>query len=327
MQPTPSIKELETGIRNGDRTMLGRAITLVESTKPEHQAQAQALINNIAPFTGNAIRVGITGVPGAGKSTFIDAFGMHLIELGRKPAILAIDPSSKLTKGSILGDKTRMQRLSIAPEAFIRPSPSAGALGGVAGKTRETVLICEAAGFDTIIIETVGVGQSETQVSEMVDFFLLLMLAGAGDELQGMKRGIMEMADALVINKADGNNVAAAKRAAGDYKNALHLFPPSNSSWLPKVTTCSSLTGEGVADIWQTISQYAAQMQGNGYWQQKRKQQELFWFQEHLNQLLKERLFRNNQYHTQLQKLEGQVANGTVNAFVAAWQFVDGLAK
>jgi len=327
MQPTPSIKELETGIRNGDRTMLGRAITLVESTKPEHQAQAQALINNIAPFTGNAIRVGITGVPGAGKSTFIDAFGMQLIELGRKPAILAIDPSSKLSKGSILGDKTRMQRLSIAPEAFIRPSPSAGALGGVAGKTRETVLICEAAGFDTIIIETVGVGQSETQVSEMVDFFLLLMLSGAGDELQGMKRGIMEMADALVINKADGNNVAAAKRAAGDYKNALHLFPPSNSSWLPKVTTCSSLTGEGVADIWQTISQYAAQMQGNGYWQQKRKQQELFWFQEHLNQLLKERLFRNNQYHTQLQKLEGQVANGTVNAFVAAWQFVDGLAK
>lgn len=327
MQPTPSIKELETGIRNGDRTMLGRAITLVESTKPEHQALAQALIQNISPFTGNAVRVGITGVPGAGKSTFIDAFGMHLIGLGRKPAILAIDPSSKLTKGSILGDKTRMQRLSVVPEAFIRPSPSAGALGGVAGKTRETILICEAAGFDTVIIETVGVGQSETQVSEMVDFFLLLMLAGAGDELQGMKRGIMEMADALVINKADGDNVAAAKRAAGDYKNALHLFPPSNSSWLPKVTTCSSLTGEGVADIWQTISQYAAQMQGNGYWQQKRKQQELFWFQEHLNQLLKERLFRNNQYHTQLQKLEGQVANGTVNAFVAAWQFVDGLAK
>jgi LAO/AO transport system kinase len=311
----------------GDRTMLGRAITLVESTKPEHQAQAQALIQAIMPFTGNAIRIGITGVPGAGKSTFIDAFGMHLIGLGRKPAILAIDPSSKLTKGSILGDKTRMQRLSIAPEAFIRPSPSAGALGGVAGKTRETVLICEAAGFDTIIIETVGVGQSETQVSEMVDFFLLLMLAGAGDELQGMKRGIMEMADALVINKADGDNIAAAKRAAGDYKNALHLFPPSNSSWIPQVATCSAITGDGVSDIWLTINAYATQMQGNGHWQQKRKHQELFWFQEHLNQLLKERLYRNSQYQMQLQKLEEEVNNGTINAYVAAWQFVDSLTK
>jgi LAO/AO transport system kinase len=327
MQPNPSIKKLETGIRNGDRTMLGRAITLVESTKPEHQAQAQALIQAIMPLTGNATRIGITGVPGAGKSTFIEAFGMHLIGLGRKPAILAIDPSSKLTKGSILGDKTRMQRLSIAPEAFIRPSPSSGALGGVAGKTRETILICEAAGFDTVIIETVGVGQSETQVSEMVDFFLLLMIAGAGDELQGMKRGIMEMADALVINKADGDNIAAAKRAAGDYKNALHLFPPSNSSWIPQVATCSSLTGEGVADIWQTISQYTAQMQGNGHWQQKRKQQELFWFQEHLNQLLKERLYRNRQHQSQLHELEEQVKNGSINAYVAAWQFVDGLAK
>ncbi len=311
----------------GNRTMLGRAITLVESTKPEHQAQAQELIQAILPFTGNAIRIGITGVPGAGKSTFIDAFGMHLISLGCKPAVLAIDPSSKLTKGSILGDKTRMQRLSVAPEAFIRPSPSAGALGGVAGKTRETILICEAAGFDTIIIETVGVGQSETQVSEMVDFFLLLMLAGAGDELQGMKRGIMEMADALVINKADGDNIAAAKRAAGDYKNALHLFPPSNSTWIPQVATCSAITGDGVADIWQTISAYASQMQGNGYWLNKRKQQELFWFQEHLNQLLKERLYRNSQYQMQLQQLEEQVNNGTINAYVGAWRFVDSLTK
>ncbi len=311
----------------GNRTMLGRAITLVESTKPEHQAQAQELIQAILPFTGNAIRIGITGVPGAGKSTFIDAFGMHVISLGCKPAVLAIDPSSKLTKGSILGDKTRMQRLSVAPEAFIRPSPSAGALGGVAGKTRETILICEAAGFDTIIIETVGVGQSETQVSEMVDFFLLLMLAGAGDELQGMKRGIMEMADALVINKADGDNIAAAKRAAGDYKNALHLFPPSNSTWIPQVATCSAITGDGVADIWQTISAYASQMQGNGYWLNKRKQQELFWFQEHLNQLLKERLYHNSQYQMQLQQLEEEVNNGTINAYVGAWRFVDSLTK
>jgi LAO/AO transport system kinase len=327
MQPSSSIDALVKGLRMGNRTMLGRAITLVESTKPEHQAQAQELIQAILPFTGNAIRIGITGVPGAGKSTFIDAFGMHVISLGCKPAVLAIDPSSKLTKGSILGDKTRMQRLSVAPEAFIRPSPSAGALGGVAGKTRETILICEAAGFDTIIIETVGVGQSETQVSEMVDFFLLLMLAGAGDELQGMKRGIMEMADALVINKADGDNIAAAKRAAGDYKNALHLFPPSNSTWIPQVATCSAITGDGVADIWQTISAYASQMQGNGYWLNKRKQQELFWFQEHLNQLLKERLYHNSQYQMQLQQLEEEVNNGTINAYVGAWRFVDSLTK
>lgn len=327
MQPTPTIQQLSAGIRKGDRTMLGRAITLVESTRPEHQAKAQELIQSLLPYTGHAIRVGITGVPGAGKSTFIDAFGMHLIGLGRKPAILAIDPSSKLTKGSILGDKTRMQRLSVAPEAFVRPSPSAGALGGVAGKTRETILICEAAGFDTVIVETVGVGQSETQVSEMVDFFLLLMLAGAGDELQGMKRGIMEMADALVINKADGDNIAAAKRAAAEYKNALHLFPPSNSSWVPKVATCSSITGNGVDDVWQTIENYAQQMQGNGHWLQKRQAQEMFWFQEHLNQLLKERLYRNTEHQAQLKTLEVQVSRGTINAYSAAWQFVDGLAK
>ncbi len=325
MQPKPTIDQLANGVRSGDRTMLGRAITLVESTKPEHQAQAQELIQLLLPHTGKATRIGITGVPGVGKSTFIEAFGMHLISLGRKPAILAIDPSSKLTKGSILGDKTRMQHLSVAPQAFIRPSPSGGALGGVAGKTRESILICEAAGFDTIIIETVGVGQSETQVGEMVDFFLLLMLAGAGDELQGMKRGIMEMADALVINKADGDNITAAKRAAAEYRNALHLFPPSNSTWVPKVTTCSAITSDGIGNVWELINEYAAQMQGNGYWQQKRQQQELYWFEAHLTQLMKERLHHNPQYQQHLKNLEQQITKGTINAYAAAWQLVNTL--
>lgn len=325
MQPKPTIEQLANGVRKGDRTMLGRAITLIESTKPEHAAEAQELIQKLLPHTGNATRIGITGVPGVGKSTFIEALGMHLIQKGHTPAVLAIDPSSRLTKGSILGDKTRMQQLSLAPQAFIRPSPSSGALGGVAGKTRETILICEAAGFDTIIIETVGVGQSETQVSEMVDFFLLLMLAGAGDELQGMKRGIMEMADALVINKADGDNIAAAKRAAAEYKNAMHLFPPSNNTWVPKVTTCSALNHDGVMEVWEMISDFAKQMQGNGHWLQKRKQQELFWFEEHLTQLMKERLHNNQQYQQHLNMLKQQVGQGTLNAYAAAWQLVSTL--
>lgn len=325
MQPKLTIEQLANGVRKGDRTMLGRAITLIESTKPEHAAEAQELIQKLLPHTGNATRIGITGVPGVGKSTFIEALGMHLIDKGHTPAVLAIDPSSRLTKGSILGDKTRMQQLSVAPQAFIRPSPSSGALGGVAGKTRETILICEAAGFDTIIIETVGVGQSETQVSEMVDFFLLLMLAGAGDELQGMKRGIMEMADALVINKADGDNIAAAKRAAAEYKNAMHLFPPSNNTWVPKVTTCSALNHDGVMEVWEMISDFAKQMQGNGHWLQKRKQQELFWFEEHLTQLMKERLHNNQQYQQHLNMLKQQVGQGTLNAYAAAWQLVSTL--
>lgn len=326
MLPKPTIKQLAEGVLSQDRMMLGRAITLVESTKPEHREQAQELIQALLPHTGKATRIGITGVPGVGKSTFIEAFGLHLIKLGHKPAILAIDPSSRLNKGSILGDKTRMQHLSVAPEAFIRPSPSGGALGGVAGKTRETILICEAAGFDTVIIETVGVGQSETQVGEMVDFFLLLMLAGAGDELQGMKRGIMEMADALIINKADGDNVANAKRAAAEYKNALHLFPANSNGWLPKVATCSATEHKGINEVWQIITDYVAQMQGNGHWVQKRQQQELYWFEEHLTQLMKERLHSNQLYLQHLKQLEQQVAKGTINAYTAAWQLVNTLA-
>lgn len=326
MLAKPTIAQLTEGVLLQDRMMLGRAITLVESTKPEHRKQAQELIQTLLPHTGKATRIGITGVPGVGKSTFIEAFGLHLIKMGHKPAILAIDPSSRLTKGSILGDKTRMQQLSVTPEAFIRPSPSGGALGGVAGKTRETILICEAAGFDTVIVETVGVGQSETQVSEMVDFFLLLMLAGAGDELQGMKRGIMEMADALVINKADGDNVANAKRAAAEYRNALHLFPPNNNTWVPQVATCSAIEHKGISDVWEMISNYAAQMQGNGHWVQKRQQQELYWFEEHLTQLMKERLHSNQLYLQHLKALEQQVANGTINAYAAAWQLVNTLA-
>ncbi len=325
MQPLPTIPELSNGILSGSRVMLSRAITLVESTRADHLEQAQELIQALLPYTGNSVRVGITGVPGVGKSTLIEAFGLHLLSLGRKPAILAIDPSSKLTKGSILGDKTRMNQLSVEPEAYIRPSPSAGVLGGVAGKTREAILLCEAAGFDTIIVETVGVGQSETQVAEMVDFFLLLMLAGAGDELQGMKRGIMEMADALIINKADGDNITAAQRAAGEYRNALHLFPPSAGGWIPKVSTCSALNGDGVGDVWGIITSYTEQMQGNGHWQQKRQQQEQYWFQEHLSQLMKEHLHRNTQYQLQLDMLQQQVQAGTLSAYAAAWRFMQGL--
>lgn len=327
MQPLPNITELAQGIRRGDRVLLSRAITLVESTLPAHQQMAQELLQALQPYAGQATRIGITGVPGVGKSTFIESFGLKLIEQGKKPAILAIDPSSKITKGSILGDKTRMQHLSAHPNAYIRPSPSAGALGGVAGKTRETILLCEAAGFDVVMIETVGVGQSETIVADMVDFFLLLMLAGAGDELQGMKRGIMEMADALIINKADGDNVAAAKRAAVEYKNALHYFPPASGGWLPVVMTASGLTGEGAQPIWDTIQKHREQMAANGHLAAKRAQQDLFWFKEHTTQLLKERYLRQASHQGMLEEMENKVSNGKYNAFSAAWQFVNSIGQ
>jgi LAO/AO transport system kinase len=267
------VDEYVEGILACKRTVLGQAITLVESSLPEHNVIAQQIIEKCLPHSGNSIRIGITGVPGVGKSTFIEATGTYLTGMGHKLAVLAIDPSSQRSKGSILGDKTRMEKLSTDPDAFIRPSPTAGTLGGVARKTLETIILCEAAGFNVIFVETVGVGQSETAVHSMVDFFMLLMLAGAGDELQGIKKGIMEMADAIVINKADGDNMQKALQAKKEYENALHLFPPNESGWYPKVTTCSSITKEGIEEIWEIVRDYRDNMIKNGHFEKRRQKQ------------------------------------------------------
>lgn len=272
-KPQLTAEEYADGIVGGNRTLLSQAITLIESTLPKHEELAQSVLEMCLPHTGKSVRIGITGVPGVGKSTFIEAFGKYLTNGGHKVAVLAIDPSSQRSKGSILGDKTRMEELSQDLNAFIRPSPSAGSLGGVARKTRETVLLCEAAGFDVIIIETVGVGQSETAVHSMVDFFLLLMLSGAGDELQGIKRGIMEMADAILINKADGDNKQRALLAKAEYQNALHLFPPTESGWYPKAETCSAYTREGIDKVWGMIDEYLMMVKENGYFHKRRKYQ------------------------------------------------------
>ena len=257
------------GILRGEVSVLGQAVTLVESSLPEDHAIAQEVIEKCLPYAGKSIRIGITGVPGAGKSTFIEALGMHILQHGHKLAVLAIDPSSERTKGSILGDKTRMEELSVARNAFIRPSPSAGSLGGVARKTRESIVLCEAAGFDTVFVETVGVGQSETAVHSMVDFFLLIQLAGTGDELQGIKRGIMEMADGIAINKSDGTNIEKSKLARQQYKNALHLFPMPESGWNPEVITCSAIEKNGIADVWQMILNYIEFVKKSGFFEKK----------------------------------------------------------
>ena len=258
-------------------SILSQAVTLVESQNTEHQAVAQGVIEKCLPYAGNSRRIGITGVPGAGKSTSIDVFGLHVLKDGGKLAVLAIDPSSERTKGSILGDKTRMEKLSLETNAFIRPSPSAGSLGGVARKTRETIVLCEAAGYNNIFVETVGVGQSETAVHSMVDFFLLIQLAGTGDELQGIKRGIMEMADGIVINKADGDNIDRAKLAQAQFRNALHLFPTPPSRWSPEVLTYSGYFELGIAEVWEMIDRYFAFVEKNGYFAERRQQQEKYW--------------------------------------------------
>jgi LAO/AO transport system kinase len=313
-----STAELTEGIRNGDTTALSRAITLIESSLPQHQADAEALITACLPLSGNSFRVGITGVPGAGKSTFIEALGNHIIEQGGRLAVLAIDPSSERSKGSILGDKTRMEELAGKAEAYIRPSPSGGTLGGVARKTRETIILCEAAGFDTIFVETVGVGQSETAAHSMVDFFLLLMLAGAGDELQGIKRGIMEMADALVINKADGANIQKARRAQAEYANALHLFPPPASGWTVQVKTCSSLYNTGIEEIWQMVMDYRKHVTGNGFLENKRKQQSRFWMYETLREGIFSHAFNDPRMQEELKKHEKAIEEGKMTSFMAA---------
>ncbi|MEJ5302497.1 MAG: methylmalonyl Co-A mutase-associated GTPase MeaB [Bacteroidales bacterium] len=310
-------------ILEGDRTGLSQAITLVESALPEHQEIAQEIIEKCIPNSGQSIRIGITGVPGVGKSTFIEAFGTFLTGKGHKVAVLAIDPSSQRSKGSILGDKTRMEQLAVDPNAYVRPSPSAGSLGGVARKTRETVVLCEAAGFDVIIIETVGVGQSETAVHSMVDFFLLLMLAGAGDELQGIKRGIMEMADAIIINKADGDNIPKAIQAKAQYQSALHLFPPTPSGWTPRVETCSSLTGEGIDTVWQMMEDYFSLTHANGFFQINRNQQAVNLMTESLQEYLHQAVFGNPFVEKIFDQMKNAVVEGHISPYMAARKVFD----
>lgn len=319
----PSAQELINGILKGDKTALSRSITLVESTNPEHLEKANTIIQASLPHANNSIRIGITGVPGVGKSTFIEAFGKHLTNLGRKVAVLAVDPSSTISHGSILGDKTRMEELVKDENAFIRPSASGETLGGVARKTRETIILCEAAGFDTIIIETVGVGQSETAVHSMVDFFLLLKISGAGDELQGIKRGIMEMADAIVINKADGDNIAKAKLAKAEFNRALHLFPSKRSGWTPTAATCSSYTQEGIDAVWKTISDYFELVKSNHYFEQKRQDQNQFWMMETINEQLKSNFYNHPEIIKLLESNKKAVQNDEISPFAAAMILLD----
>lgn len=318
-----SAGEYVEGIVKGDVTILSQAVTLVESVKPEHQALAQEVIEKCLPYSGNSIRIGISGVPGAGKSTSIDVFGLHVLERGGKLAVLAIDPSSERSKGSILGDKTRMEKLSVHPASFIRPSPSAGSLGGVARKTRETIILCEAAGFDKIFVETVGVGQSETAVHSMVDFFLLIQLAGTGDELQGIKRGIMEMADGIIINKADGNNIEKAKLAAAHFRNALHLFPAPESGWTPQVLTYSGFYGIGIKEIWNMVYQYIDFVKANGYFEYRRNEQAKYWMYETINEHLRDNFYQNPLIAGMLEEQEKEVLQGHTTSFAAARKLLD----
>jgi len=318
-----SVDDYVQGILDGNIAVLSQAITLIESSKYEHQLVAQEIIEKCLPYSGKSVRIGVTGVPGAGKSTFIEAFGKHVTGQGHKLAVLAIDPSSERSKGSILGDKTRMEELAVDSDAYIRPSPSAGSLGGVARKTRESLILCEAAGFDTILIETVGVGQSETAVHSMVDFFLLIKIAGAGDELQGIKRGIMEMADAISINKADGNNIHKAQLARVQFENALHLFPESPSGWIPKVLTCSSIEKTGIDTIWDNIMEYCSHTQQNGYFDQRRSEQAKYWMYETINEQLRDRFYHLNLIKGQIPNYENKVLNNEMSSFVAAHKLLN----
>lgn len=318
----PSAQELIGAIISGDKTALSRAITLIESTNLDHAEKAHQVIGGCLAHANNSIRIGITGVPGVGKSTFIEAFGKHLTSLGKKVAVLAIDPSSTISHGSILGDKTRMEELTKDQNAYIRPSASGETLGGVARKTREAVILCEACGFDVVIIETVGVGQSETAVHSMVDFFLLLKLSGAGDELQGIKRGIMEMADAIVINKADGENIKKAKMAKVEFNRALHLFPAKKSGWTPKVTTCSSYTKEGVPEVWEIIQKYYSTTLANAYFNHKRLEQNQYWFLETIDAQLKAQFYNSPKVQESLEKYKKLIDANQISPFAAAQELL-----
>ena len=319
-----TVAEMVDGIVKGDVTILSQAVTLVESVNPAHQQKAQEVIEKCLPYSGSSIRIGISGVPGAGKSTSIDQFGIHVLErTGGKLAVLAIDPSSERSKGSILGDKTRMEKLSVHPDAFIRPSPTAGSLGGVARKTRESIILCEAAGFDKIFVETVGVGQSETACHSMVDFFLLIQLAGTGDELQGIKRGIMEISDGIVINKCDGNNIEKCQMAATNFRNALHFFPMPDSGWLPKVLCYSGFYGTGVKEIWDMIYQYIDFVKNNGYFNYRRNEQAKYWMYESINEHLRNSFYNNEKIQENIQHAEQSVLNGEKTSFAAAGDLLD----
>ena len=318
-----SANDYVEGILKGDVSILGRAVTLVESTVEAHQQIAQEVIEKCLPYSGKSRRIGITGVPGAGKSTSIDVFGLHVLREGHKLAVLAIDPSSERTHGSILGDKTRMEKLSQQKDAFIRPSPSAGSLGGVARKTRETIVLCEAAGYDRIFVETVGVGQSETAVHSMVDFFLLIQLAGTGDELQGIKRGIMEMADGIAINKCDGDNVERAKLAAAQFRNALTLFPPTPSRWRPEVVTYSGYFELDVDKVWDMIDRYFAYVDKTGYFERKRNEQARYWMMETIDEQLRSRFYNTPEVAALLEQKALRVLNNEQSSFTAARDVLD----
>lgn len=318
-----SAGEYVEGILKGDVSLLGRAVTLIESTADADQAIAQEVIEKCLPFSGKSRRIGITGVPGAGKSTSIDVFGTHVISQGHKLAVLAIDPSSERTRGSILGDKTRMEKLSLETNAFIRPSPSSGSLGGVARKTRETIVLCEAAGYDRIFVETVGVGQSETAVHSMVDFFLLIQLAGAGDELQGIKRGIMEMADGIAINKCDGDNVSRCQLAAQQFRTALMLFPPTPSKWMPEVVTYSGYYEKDIDKAWDMIDRYFEYVDKTGYFERKRNEQSRYWMTETIEEQLKNRFYHTPGIKELMEQKEIRVLNNEQSSFVAAKEILD----
>jgi len=320
---TYSVSEFVDGILKGNRVILSQAVTLIESSQPDHQAIAQDIIEKCLPFAGKSIRVGITGVPGAGKSTFIEALGMFLAKQNHQLAVLAIDPSSERSKGSILGDKTRMEELSRQPNAFIRPSPSAGSLGGVARKTRETIVLCEAAGFDIIFVETMGVGQSEIVVHSMVDFFLLLQVAGTGDELQGIKRGIMEMVDGIVINKADGDNINRVNVTKAQLVSALHMFPLPESGWSPLVMTCSAKFYVNIEPVWEMIINYIDFVRQNGFFTKNRIQQATYWMYESINEQLKSHFYNDSIVARYVKKFEQKISSNEICPFAAASQLLD----